>query len=76
MHPSIFRPDTTFRLFCLIFPVNSQILHPSIEISNPDTIICPANGQILHLSIEISNKGTVIVAREIELVKYSSGNSN
>ena len=48
--------------FCLIFPANNQILHPSIEIFNPETTflsIFPANGQILHPSIEISNKGTV-----------------
>ena len=40
MHPSIFRPDTTFRLFCPIFPNNGQILHPSIEISNQGTEMC------------------------------------
>ena len=62
MHPSIFRPDTTIKLFCPIFPANRHILHPSIENSNPDTSFClifSANGQILHPSIEISNKGTV-----------------
>ena len=32
MHPSIYRPYTSF--FCLIFPANVQILHLSIEISN------------------------------------------
>ena len=37
MHPSIFRADTCYRLFCLIFSANSQILHPSIEISNQGT---------------------------------------
>ena len=35
--PVNFSPDTTFRLSCLIFPANGQILHPSIEISNLDT---------------------------------------
>ena len=37
MNPSIFRPDTTFRLFCPIFAANGQMLHPSIEISNKGT---------------------------------------
>ena len=39
MHPSIFRPDTSFRLFCLIFLAIGQILHPSMEISNQGTEI-------------------------------------
>ena len=39
MHPSIFRPGIAFRLFCLIFPANGQILHPSMEISNQGTAI-------------------------------------
>ena len=37
MHPSIFKPDITFRLICMFFPANNQILHPSIEISNKGT---------------------------------------
>ena len=37
MHPSFFRPDTSFRLFVWFFLLNGEILHPSIEISNPDT---------------------------------------
>ena len=39
MQPSIFRPDTYFRLFCLIFCANSRILHPLFEISNQGTVI-------------------------------------
>ena len=35
--PVNFGADTSFRLFCLIFPANHQILHPSIEISNQST---------------------------------------
>ena len=46
MNPSIFRPDTCFRLFCLIFPANSQILHPSIEISNQGTDKLPKMYQL------------------------------
>ena len=34
MHPSIFRPVASFRLFWQIFPTNRQIMHPSIEISS------------------------------------------
>ena len=66
MHPSMFRPDTTFRHFCLIFPANSQNLHQSIEISNPDTIfgpIFPANGQIL--------QGTAEDFKKIENLAYA-----
>ena len=40
MHPSIFRPDTTFKHFCPIFPANGQILHPSIETSHKGTVVC------------------------------------
>ena len=42
MHPSIFRPNTTFRLFFLIFPANGRILHPSIEKSNQGTVMYSA----------------------------------
>ena len=37
MHPSIFRAATSILIFCLLFPVNVHILHPSIEISNKGT---------------------------------------
>ena len=39
MHPSIFRAATTFKIVCLLFPANVQILHPSIEISNKGTVV-------------------------------------
>ena len=39
MHPSIFRPDTSFSPFCLIFLGIGPILHPSMEISNQGTEI-------------------------------------
>ena len=39
MPPSIFRPDTSSRLFCLIFLAIGQILHPSMEISNQGTVM-------------------------------------
>ena len=38
MHPSIFRPDTSFRLFCLIYPVNGQILRLLTEITSQGTV--------------------------------------
>ena len=41
MHPSIFWPDTSFRFFCLIFPLDGQTLHPSIKISNQGTATVP-----------------------------------
>ena len=39
MHPSIFRAATSILIFCLLFPVNVQILQPSIEISNKGTVM-------------------------------------
>ena len=38
MHLSIFRAYTFFTIFWLVFPDNVQILHPSIEKSNKDTV--------------------------------------
>ena len=38
MHPSIFRPDTSIRVFLSLFPANGPILHPSIEIPNKSTV--------------------------------------
>ena len=62
MHPLIFRPDTTIRLFCLIFPSNGQTCTRRLKTRTLILLFCtilPANDQVLHPSIEISNKGAV-----------------